>query len=369
MEKATVKIAGISFAVNDNPDLALARPDGTVTFVPEPENKFDKDALRVEWEGTKIGYIPQYKTGLDGKPEKDGDGNKIKNVVRERLFSHLVEHGSFPHAVVKDYSYKPAGTNDFNHDHVGILASILIEIDMAESSDEKSSGEDDKNFSHYEKDGRKYERASTILDMIDPDGSRGIDGSLTRWMIDTFPTYAEYRSFMAEKAADGTDKHDAVEGACKAGLIDAVSKADIEEAVKSLSDEEFNRVPTGFWNFVSKECAGLKLLGTEDSVFDDTILVAGTYDALFEGNGKKILVDWKSAKQVSLEHIIKTCFYAKLVGADEAWVVALGSKNKSGYQLKKVGRVSIENGYQIMKQAALAKYFVEDLKQSIKGGV
>ena len=76
----------------------------------------------------------------------------------------------------------------------------------------------------------------------------------------------------------------------------------------------------------------------------------------------------KSAKSISLSHIIKTCFYAKLAGASEAWVVAFGSKNKCGYQLKRVGLRSIENGYMVMAHAAHARDFVSDLKQSIKEG-
>lgn len=365
-EKALIRVVGISFAVTETPSLAMARPAGTVTLAFEPENKFDKGAIRFDWDGTKIGYVAQWETEEGStKPMKDADGNKIRNIQREAIRAYHKEHGKFPDAVVDDYSYKPAGTKDFNRDHIGILASIRVELDMAEASDKESDG---KNFSHYEKGGEKYERASTILEAFDAAGSKGVDGSLTRWMIDSFSSYNEYRSWMNEKAAAGTDGHDADEIACKAGVLDATTKEEIEAAVKSMSDEDFGRVHPGYWNFAAKECEGLHMIDTEQRVFDDDIMVAGTYDLLL-GGAKKVVVDWKSAKSVNLEHIIKTCFYAYLEDADEAWVVAFGSKNKSGYQLKKVGRESIENGYQIMKQVAKAFYFVSDLKASIKRGV
>ena len=355
-----VKIAGISFAVNDNPSLAMARPSGVVIIKHEPfvhkvAKLSDPDALRVYWNNIAIGYIPKT------------DDYKQPNPDRAALHDFHKENGNFPSAFVENYSYKPAGTKDFNQDHIGILASIKIAIQLGAT--DSVSEEEDHNFSHYEKDGEQYERASTILETIDAEGAKGVEGGITRWMIDTFATHAEYTAWMREAAGKGTALHDATEGVCKAGVLDAESRAETETAVKALSDEEFQSVPTGFWNFIAKECDGLKVVDTEQTVFDGDIFVAGTYDILLEGGGKKIIADWKSAKKVNLEHIIKTCFYAKLMDADEAWVVCFGSKNKCGYQLKKVGRESIENGYQIMKQAAKAFYFVRDLKDSMKRGV
>jgi len=358
-----VKIVGISFAVNDTPSLAMARPEGPVTFALEPENKFDKGAIRAEWEGTKIGYIAQWETDEKNKPLKDGDGNKIKNAQREAIRAYNEKHGEFPAACIDDYSYKPAGTNDFNREHIGILASIRIAV-KAEAGEVTDNG----NFSHYHKDGEQFERASTILEAFDAEGSRGVDGGMTRWMINEFASFDEYSAWMTDAAENGTALHLATENVCRSGVLDAEGRGEIESAIKALSDDEFNSVPKGFWNFIVKDCANLKVHSLEETVFDEDIFVAGTYDIMLEGGGKKIVVDWKSAKQVYLEHIIKTCFYAKLKDADEAWVVAFGSKNKCGYQLKKVGRTSIENGYQIMKQVAKAFYFTKDLKASMKAG-
>lgn len=360
MEK--VKIAGISFAVNDNPELALARPEGPVAFVPEPENKFDAGAVRVEWDGKKIGYLPQWEQDIGGGPLKSPNGKKIPNKIRAAVVEHHAKNGAFPDARIEDYSYKPAGTNEFNHDHDGILASILISVDIGEQAE-------DGNFEFYEKDGEKYERASTILESYDAEGSRGINGGITRWMINTFASHTEYLQFMDDVAGAGTDKHDAIEEACKAKVLDADTQEEIHQSVSCMDDDVFNRVPSGFWNFVANECAGFKMIGTEETVYDGDIFVAGTYDLLMSNDEISVVVDWKSAKQVTLEHIIKTCFYARMKGANEAWVVALGSKNKCGYQLKKVGPVAIENGYQLMKQLAKAKYFTDDLKVAIKEGI
>ena len=336
-----IKLVGMTFSKREFPQLKTENPEGEVTFV--RNTKYDKPELpdckgiMVMCGGIRIGWVAN-------ESQEQADINKVIDEAGSWLIGTIIEC---------DYS----------------SAKPWCRVEASIGSGAKAEPIDDKNFEFYHKDGEQYDRASSVLESFDAAGSKGVEGSLTRWMIDTFASYAEYRAFMEEASGKGTANHTAVEGACKAGILDAEGREAVEAAVKGISDELFNAVPVGFWNFVAKDCEGLKVAGLEETVFDDDILVAGTYDCLLEGNGKKILIDWKSSKQVTLEHIIKTCFYAKLKDADEAWVVAFGSKNKSGYQLKKVGRTSIENGYQIMKQSAKARYFVSDLKASIKAGV
>lgn len=67
MTSFTANVAGITFAIKDNPDLAhLEIKEGEeVSVIPEPENEFDSKALRLEYNGQKIGYVPRKKEGID----------------------------------------------------------------------------------------------------------------------------------------------------------------------------------------------------------------------------------------------------------------------------------------------------------------
>jgi hypothetical protein len=67
MNKITASVAGISFALKDNPLLKSSelKEDETVLLIPEPENEYDPKAIRLEYSGHKIGYVPRKKEGLD----------------------------------------------------------------------------------------------------------------------------------------------------------------------------------------------------------------------------------------------------------------------------------------------------------------
>lgn len=335
-----IKLVGMTFSKREFPSLKETNPQGTVEFV--RNTKFDKPELP-DCKGIMV---------MAGDIHIGWVANQSPEQV---AINALIDAGLKPEGFITECDYQSP--------------KPWCEVDVDIDAKEDSEPADDKNFKFYEKDGERYERASTIMESFDASGLKGVEGSITRWMCDTFGSYNEYREFMTDAADNGTALHLATEVACRSGVLDAETTEEVVAAIKGLSDDQFNSVPIGFWNFIAKECAGLKIVELEDQVFDKDIFVAGTYDALFEGNGKRIIADWKSAKQINLEHVIKTCFYAKMMDADEAWVIAFGSKNKSGYQLKKVGRVSIENGYQVLKQAAKAFYFVKDLKDSIKAGV
>lgn len=67
MNKITASVAGISFALKDNPLLKSSelKEGETVLLIPEPENLYDPKAIRLEYSGHKIGYVPRKKEGLD----------------------------------------------------------------------------------------------------------------------------------------------------------------------------------------------------------------------------------------------------------------------------------------------------------------
>jgi len=67
MNKITASVAGISFALKDNPSLKTAelKEGEGLAVIPEPENSFDPKAIRLEYNGVKIGYVPRKKEGLD----------------------------------------------------------------------------------------------------------------------------------------------------------------------------------------------------------------------------------------------------------------------------------------------------------------
>ncbi len=67
MNKLTASVAGISFAIKDFPSLKFAeiKENEKLSIVPEPENSYDPKAIRLEYNGQKIGYVPRKKEGLD----------------------------------------------------------------------------------------------------------------------------------------------------------------------------------------------------------------------------------------------------------------------------------------------------------------
>lgn len=67
MNKITASIAGISFTLKENPQLKYSeiKEGEPLKVIPEPENDYDPKAIRLEYNGTKIGYVPRKKEGLD----------------------------------------------------------------------------------------------------------------------------------------------------------------------------------------------------------------------------------------------------------------------------------------------------------------
>lgn len=345
--KVESQIAGIKFAVNANPSLALARPDGPVTFVRCRDFDVDKKTkemgpsclagIKVMWDDSHIGWIP-----------KGSEQMSAMNALIDR-------DAPMPEGRVLSYAYS-TGKDNFNQDHAGILAAVTIEIDLP--------GDDEigKNFEFYEKGGKQYNRASTILKKFNPEDNQ----FLLKWMIEKFASFVEYTSYMTDSAAKGTDAHDAIEKACEAGAMGCAGK-DVEKIVKAIPQGDFDRIPAGFWNFVQAETEGMDAIDMEQTVYDDDIMVAGTYDFFGKQDHKAVLIDWKSSKAVTFDHVLKTCFYAYHKKADEAWVVCFGSPNKCKYQLKKVDKAVIAVGYEIVTLIAKASRAVDRMKTLMKG--
>jgi len=341
------QIAGIKFAVNANPDLALMRPEGLVMLKHEPfvhpklERFNDPDAVRVYLGDLAIGYLPQ------------------KGPERKAAWAYAKANNEMPTATIDGYAYS-TGKNNFNQDHEGILAAVTLELAV---ESEEESGKKSGDFEFYEKDGKQYLRATNVLKHFDPEASP----RLRNWMIDTFACHDDYDAYMGEAADKGTKMHDGNEAACIAGVVGAKGSA-IEEAIKAIPQEKYDRIPAGFWNFISKETAGFEFVSSETTVYDDISLTAGTYDLKLKSSTKTIIVDWKSSKQVFLKQLIQGCFYAHCEDADEVWIVAFGSKKVCGYQCKPViGKHTIALGYNIVRGAAIALHVVTDFKAAMKG--
>lgn len=319
------EVAGIKFAVAKEPQLCLSRPSGQVVLKHEPfvhekvPSLSDPDAIRVYWTGCPIGYLPQ------------------RGEVRKLVHEYLCEKGEMPLAEIVNYAYSK-GKNDFNDNHEGILASVHIDVKVGVEQEE------DSNFTHYHKDGKVYERATNALETIK------FPGRLAKWMLDTFSSHEEYEEFMTAAKEKGTAMHSGIEYACKLGSIGA-NDAQIESIVKRIPKEMFDTIPRGFWNFIKNETAGMIMGATEQQVFNDDSLVAGTYDlcAMAIIEGKTVVIDWKSSAQVYPEHIAKTCFYAHEVRADEAWIVIFGVDTQKGYRVKKItDKKTIAAGHEIV---------------------
>jgi hypothetical protein len=67
MNKITASVAGIKFAISQNSDIKFSKitEGGKLVLVIEPENTYDPKAIRLEYNGIKIGYVPRKKEGVD----------------------------------------------------------------------------------------------------------------------------------------------------------------------------------------------------------------------------------------------------------------------------------------------------------------
>ena len=52
-----LKLVGVTFATNNNPELKKLRPSGVVSFEAEPDNEYDPKAVKVMHKGPKLSLI------------------------------------------------------------------------------------------------------------------------------------------------------------------------------------------------------------------------------------------------------------------------------------------------------------------------
>jgi len=167
-----IHLAGISFTIKDNPKVSDLKPEGSLTVIPEPENKYDKKAKRVEFNGVKLGYLP---SGID----YDKPTISIKQVFY--------------------WEDKMTGIEfDFDPDEKLEQLPFNLEYDV-------------KNHIYY-RDGKKLLSASKLAGLLPSDTDR-----LIRWAMD-FKTYDDYKEALQGYADRGTKVHEICEKALEGNV-------------------------------------------------------------------------------------------------------------------------------------------------------
>lgn len=306
MNTISCGVNGITFRHKDAPRVAKLKPTGKVEIKPEVDNPDDPYALAVYWHGKKLGYIPRDDEQNEYSPQRW----VIQQIMQNKPIT----------AEVREYRYfdKKAGWND---DHQGKLQCVKITI----NNGEKDEGQRLDDKSGYFRDGKRFMSITKFLDQYLPQDFEG----LMRWAF-KFGSYEKYMAELNTLAAAGDALH--------------------AEAEFGLRGEKVTH--EGLQNFLAHHKP--KLIASEQTVYDEDIQVAGTYDALVEIGGKRIIIDWKSSKAVRDKHRLQVAFYAKNANVDEAWVVALGAKTKQGYSVSKVNIDREYNRIEIMREFSKA---------------
>ena len=296
-----IKITGIQAAGKRNfKTFSELRPTGVVRLIPEPDNEYDKYAVRVDYRDTQIGYLPAQKSGETGK------------YIGSDIQKHVVEN-NITTAMIKKYCYVDG--DDFNNEHRGLLGSVTLSVDVEDMS---SGG---RAF------GARYQRVTSFISYFDPYG--GGDG-LINWAFDNGNTFEEYKEALNKTAEDGAAMHDAIESCLKGEVYD-----------KDL-------MPKGWDAFVKKYEPDLCY--AEQRFFDNTLMVTGQPDFVGYINGELAVVDWKSSKKPSIKHALQVSIYAKNAqwNGEEpsaAYVVAFGAENKQGFSVTRIDKEKIESNY------------------------
>jgi cyclophilin family peptidyl-prolyl cis-trans isomerase len=317
--KLECNVVGITFR-NKEKIFETMRPSGEVLLLRKPfinesdPEKSDPLAVEVWHEGVHLGYVKK--------------GSFAQEFLAENTDIHK--------ASVSGYAYatKEGDKLLFNDDHKGILSMVRFTI---EHGDSDVVFDEDNN---YIINGIRYARASKVVKYINPAPENDF---LDRWKIDTFPSYQDYRKYMAEASRNGTAMHKAIENFV-------------------LNGQDGIQIPPGFHNFWKKYSP--RVIKTETMVKDDVLGVAGTYDILIDVDEKgvgpcMVLADWKSGKAPSLEHKIKTSWYATQAGAPQAWIVCFGANTKQGYSLCKITGDDLDRYTRLMFLASEVMHTME----------
>jgi len=294
------KTAGITFRIKENPEIAKLRPKGKVKFIPEPDNKNDKNGnipIAIWYKDYHIGYVP----------------------------SSCNANWSHKEGVVKECAYID-DEGVLNNNGKGRLVSVPIEIDdkieILKFGDDEVTYDD--NTHTYTDSQGKLLSASKLASQLHQDFDR-----LIMWAFDQ-GSYEGYRAELKRSSEEGTRIHDVCERAIKGEIVDHP-----------------------VMNFIKDNSP--KLISSEEIVYDKDIRVVGRYDAKVSINGKTVLIDWKNGTKKD-KYWIQLAFYAKQLGADEMWIVSFKTKAKRGYSVSK--NTDISKWYNIGTHLAKVYYLI-----------
>lgn len=115
MNKITASVAGISFAIKENPNLRTLeiKSGEKLAVIAEPENTYDPKAIRLEYRGIKIGYVPRKKEGLDFSVQSWCEDN----------LKHVSAH-------VDQVWYEKDGQITFEYSEGCILVGIYVKFEI-----------------------------------------------------------------------------------------------------------------------------------------------------------------------------------------------------------------------------------------------
>lgn len=340
-------VAGITF-VNKEEIFETLRPEGFVKLRHDPNNKYDKNAIEVWYEledgAVRLGFLP-----------KQNGGDKLQKEIID-----MTSNGEPVFACIVRYAYHDGA--GWNEEHRGRLQAIQLFVsddkDMAidaskelrqrKKDAEKVKDEVEVTSNSYVKGGVKFRRLTDLLGCLETGGKDSFD-RLIKWAMkegieglgnDLFgmdiddickSVYTQYKERLQALADEGTAMHNAIE--------------------EWLKGDKTQNVPEGFINFYEKYKP--EVLGLEKTVFDESISVAGTYDAMFlidiKGTKIKVAADWKSSKAVRDKHKIQVGTYGHWEDADEAWVIALGANTKQKFSLNRQNKEQCAEQYKKVK--------------------
>lgn len=302
------KIAGITFRIAENPEIANLRPKGEVFLWHDENNKFDQLAVSVQYledgDGFDIGYLP-----AKSSAQKAFHEGKIKSAKIASYSCQMTDE----HGIVS-----------WNDQGAGALGSVTLDLEVSE---EQAPEDSEKQI------GEKYERITSFLKR----NSHLYESDEDRARLDDWNRRNE--DGMANAARLGTVIHRLIEEQAIAGIGTA----------KRIMDKH-----------------GIRLLATEQKVFNEELELEGTFDALFESwlsPRMRIVVDWKSSKSPRESHKLQAVFYALSEGADWAWVICLGAENKQGYSVCKIEGLLFEK-YSAKLKEMVAEARKRDAAQS-----
>jgi hypothetical protein len=303
----TFGVSGITFRIKEQPWLKHIKPKGFVSFLKEPTNEYDKNAVRIIYEGYHIGYVP---------------------ATINKNWKHKT-------GTIQSYAYIN-DEGEFNDKDDGILQAVLIEVKEEDADTPEVLRFDDMEIT-YDRKSHTYSDAFGVLLSASklPSLLPSSTERLIRWAFDNFETYEECQKSYDSSADNGSKLHELCEKAIRG-----------EKVMHPVS------------NFVSRYSP--KLIQTEEIVYNAKNRIVGRYDAFVEISGKRVLIDWKSGK-FKKSYWVQLAFYATCLNTDEAWVVSFNTKSKQGYSISKINKEQIDEWFKVSCNLAKNYYLMQEL--------